>query len=51
MDSVAYAFIFINLPKYILHSVNIYDLGNSPCGIQVCVEFALKILYVSVVPI
>ena len=32
MDFVVglYAFILIYLPKYILHSVNIFDLGNSP---------------------
>ena len=30
MDFIVYAFILIYLPKYILHSVNIYDLGNSP---------------------
>ena len=28
MDFVVYAFTLICLPKYILHSVNIYDLGN-----------------------
>ena len=30
MDFIVYAFILIHLPKYILHSANIYDLGNSP---------------------
>ena len=30
MDFIVYAFILIYLPKYILHSVNLYDLGNSP---------------------
>ena len=50
MDFIVYAFILIYLPKYILHSVDIYDLGI-PCGIQHCVEFPLKILYVSVVQI
>ena len=30
MDFIVYAFILIYLPKYILQSVNIYDLGNSP---------------------
>ena len=29
MDFIVYTFILIYLPKYILHSVNIYDLGNS----------------------
>ena len=29
MDFIVYAFILIYLPKYILHSVNLYDLGNS----------------------
>ena len=28
MDFIVYAFILIYLPKYILHSVDIYDLGN-----------------------
>ena len=51
MDFVVYAFILIYLPKYILHSVDIYDLGNSPVANKFCVEFPLKILYVSVVPI
>ena len=53
MDFIVYAFILIYLPKCMLHSINLYDLGNSPdpCGIQHCVEFPLKILYVSVVPI
>ena len=32
MDFIVYVFIFIYLPKYILHNVNIYDLGNSPVG-------------------
>ena len=30
MDFVVYAFILIDLPKYILHSVNTNELGNSP---------------------
>ena len=30
MDFIVHAFILIYLPKYILHNVNIYDLGNSP---------------------
>ena len=30
MDFVVYAFILIYLPKYILHSVNISDLCDSP---------------------
>ena len=30
MEFIVYAFILIYWPKYILHSVNIYDLGNSP---------------------
>ena len=30
------------LPKYILHSSNLYDLGNSP---KHCVEFPLKFFY------
>ena len=30
MDFIVYAFIWIYLPKYIQHSVNLYDLGNSP---------------------
>ena len=30
MDFIVYVFILIYLPKYILHNVNIYDLGNSP---------------------
>ena len=52
MDFIVYPFILIYLPKYILHSVNIYDLGNSPVAYSMhCVEFPLKILYVSVVPI
>ena len=29
MDLAVHAFILIYLPKYILHSVNIHDLGNS----------------------
>ena len=28
MYFILYAFILIYLPKYILHSVNLYDLGN-----------------------
>ena len=52
MDFIVYAFILIYLPKYIPHSVNIYDLGNSPVPYSInCVEFPSKILYVSVVPI
>ena len=52
MDFIVYVFILIYLPKYILHSVNIYDLIRSfPCGTQHCVEFPLKIVCVSVVPI
>ena len=30
MGFIVYVFILIYLPKYILHSVNIYDLDNSP---------------------
>ena len=29
MDFIVYAFILTYFPKYIVHSVNIYDLGNS----------------------
>ena len=29
MNFIVYAFILIYLPKYILHSINIYDLGSS----------------------
>ena len=29
MDFIVYTFILIYLAKYILHNVNIYDLGNS----------------------
>ena len=35
MDFIAYAFILIYLPKYILQSVNIYDLGNSPVAYNI----------------
>ena len=30
MDFFVYAFILIHLAKYILHSINLYNLGNSP---------------------
>ena len=30
MNFIVYAFILTYFPKYILHSVNIYDLDNSP---------------------
>ena len=35
MDSVVYALILIYLRKYILYSVNIYDLGNSPVAYNI----------------
>ena len=36
MDFIVYAFILIYLPKYILHSFNIYDLGNSLWHTALC---------------
>ena len=47
-------FIVCNIwPKYILHSINLYDLGNSPVAYNIVWHstFPLKILYVPVVPI
>ena len=35
MDFIIYAFILIYLPRYILYSVNIYDLGNSPVAYNI----------------
>ena len=35
MDLIVYAFILIYLPKYILHSVNIHDSGNSPVAYNI----------------
>ena len=35
MDFIVYAFILIYLPKYILHSVHIYDLDNSPMAYNI----------------
>ena len=35
MDFIVYGFILIYFPKYILHSVNIYDLGNSPVAYNI----------------
>ena len=50
MDFVVYAFILIYLPKYILHSVNIYDLGN-PLWHTILCRIPIEIFYASVVPI
>ena len=35
MNFIVYAFILTYLPKYILHSVNIHDLGNSPVAYNI----------------
>ena len=35
MDFIVFSFILIYLPKYILHSVNIYDLVNSPVAYNI----------------
>ena len=35
MDFIIYAFILTYLPKYILHSVTIYDLGNCPVAYSI----------------
>ena len=50
MDFIVYAFILIYLPKYILHSVDIYDLGNSLLHTTLC-RIPIENLYVSVVQI
>ena len=50
MDFIVYAFILIYLPKYILHSVDIYDLGNSLWHTTLC-RIPIENLYVSVVQI